>query len=212
MTKKNLTLIGILVDRSGSMNSCRSDMEGGIRSLLDKQVDEPVTTEVTLAQFDTTYDLVYPITPLSEIPDYVLIPRGGTALLDGVGRFVTSVGEDLAKRKESKRPSKVLIVIVTDGYENSSKEYTANGVKALIEQQKDDYDWDFVFLGADIDAVATAEGMGISRGSALTFSRHNAPGVFTSSVGNYVSSYNTVGRAAFTAEDREDALADKSTP
>lgn len=213
MTNPDLTLIGILVDRSGSMNTCRADMEGGIASLLEEQAETDNSIEVTLAQFDTTYDIVYPPTAIKDVPKYVLQPRGGTALLDAMGRFITETGEALAKKKDKNRPGKVLIVIVTDGYENRSNEWTRPAVKALITQQRGIYNWDFVFLGANMDAVSEADSFGIARGSALTFnSQYMPPGIFTSSaagpsvLGSYVDSYVTTGRAAFSAEDREDAV------
>lgn len=210
MTNKDLTLIGILVDRSGSMQSCRTDMEGGIRSLLAEQAKADNPIEVTLAQFDTTYDIVYPPTPIKVAPTYVLQPRGGTALLDGMGRFITETGEALAKKKDKNRPGKVLIVIVTDGEENSSNEWTRKAVKDLITQQRGIYNWEFVFLGANMDAVAEADSFGIARGSAMSFRTANS-GVTMDSLSSYVSTYNTVGAAAFTAEDREDAVS-PSTP
>jgi Mg-chelatase subunit ChlD len=203
-------LIGVLVDRSGSMGSCREDMEGGLASLLEKQAEESRKTMVTLAQFDTVYDIVYGPTMISDVPRYSLHPRGGTALLDGMGRFITEVGESLAAMKEHKRPERVLIVIITDGYENSSKEWTRERVRELIAQQRNVYSWEFVFLGANIDAMAEAQSFGIQRGSAMTFATANA-GATMDSLNSYVSSYNTTGAAAFTPEDRENAV-EPSTP
>lgn len=211
MTKPNTSLIGILVDRSGSMLSCRAEMESGIATFLSKQVEEPVATLATLAQFDTAYDVVYGPTPVADVPHYTLSPRYGTALLDAMGRFITDIGSDLHDKKESKRPTTVIIVIVTDGEENSSHEYSRDQIKKMVEHQKAKYNWEFVFLGANMDAVAQASSFGIARGSALTFDTRNAPGVFTSSVSDYVSAYNSVGAAAFTAEDREDAMQDSTT-
>lgn len=210
MTNPDLTLIGILVDRSGSMQSCRIDMEGGIKSLLAEQAKADNPIEVTMAQFDTTYDIVYPPTPIKAAPTYVLQPRGGTALLDGMGRFITETGEALAKKKEKNRPGKVLIVVVTDGQENSSHEWTRKAVKDLITQQRSIYQWDFVFLGANMDAVAEADSFGISRGSAMSFNTANSASTMDS-LSSYASTYNLVGAAAFSAEDREDAVL-PSTP
>jgi hypothetical protein len=132
------------------------------------------------------------------------MPRGCTALLDAMGRFITQVGEELAKRDEADRPGKVIVCIVTDGLENSSVDWTRESVKALVEQQRDQWQWEFVFLGADIDAVQEGASVGVPHNSSLTFDKANARDVYAMA-GNWVSTVRGGGKAEFTDEDRKSA-------
>lgn len=209
----NTMLVGVLVDRSGSMSSCRSDMEGGLATFLAKQAEVGGKTQVTLAQFDTDYDIVYPPTPIADVPPYHLVPRGMTALLDAMGRFITETGAALAAQKEHKRPGKVLISIITDGLENSSHEWTRERVKELVEQQRNVYDWEFVFLGANMDAVAEGASFGMQRGSSMTFDTANVRSTMDS-LSSYAVAYASAAPGAsvsFSEEDREQALKDSSS-
>jgi uncharacterized protein YegL len=205
MTNADLTLIAVLVDRSGSMAQCRDDMEGGLNTFVESQASEPGDAEVTLAQFDTTYELVWPLGPINDAPKYTLMPRGCTALLDAMGRFITEVGEELAKRDEGDRPGKVIVCIVTDGLENSSVDWTRESVKTLVERQRDQWQWEFAFMGADIDAVQEAASVGIPQKSSLTFDKANARATYAMT-NNYVSTLRVGGKAAFTDEDRKSAV------
>ena len=149
MTKSDLTLLAVLVDRSESMASCRSEMEGGLNTFLEAQADKPGNLQVTLAQFNTEYETVIPPARFSGMTlRYVLEPRGDTALLDAMGRFITEIGEMLASTPEKDRPGKVIVCIVTDGEDDSSVHWTKEGVKKLIEQQRAEWGWEFVFLVA----------------------------------------------------------------
>ena len=205
MTNADLTLIAVLVDRSGSMAQCRDDMEGGLNTFVESQAGEPGDAEITLAQFDTKYELVWPLRPINDAPKYTLVPRGCTALLDAMGRFITEVGEDLAKRDEADRPGKVIVCIVTDGYENSSVDWTRGRVKELVEQQARQWGWEFVFLGADMDAVQEGATVGIPHKSSLTFDKGNARDVY-SRASNYVSKLRAGADAAFSDDDRKSAV------
>ena len=205
MTNSDLTLIAVLVDRSGSMSACRADMEGGINTFLDEQAAQPGQAEVALAQFDDHYELVWPIKPIAEKTDYRLVPRGCTALLDGMGKFITEIGEELAARAEADRPGKVIMVIVTDGYENSSREWSRAQIKELVTQQQDQWGWEFVFLGANMDAVAEGGSFGLSANSSLTYDVANAGGVLRSASA-YVSSLRATGDASFSEDDRAAAV------
>ena len=205
MTNADLTLIAVLVDRSGSMAQCREDMEGGLNAFVESQASEPGDAEITLAQFDTKYELVWPLCAIKDAPKYTLTPRGCTALLDAMGRFITEVGEELAKRDEADRPGKVIVCIVTDGLENSSKDWTRDKVKALVEQQCSQWGWEFVFLGADMDAVQEGASLGIPQTSSLTFDKANARDAY-SMTSNWVSTVRGGGKAAFSEEDRKSAV------
>ncbi|MFD3707385.1 VWA domain-containing protein [Nocardia sp. NPDC058658] len=136
---------------------------------FEQQREVPKKIEVTLAQFDTTYDVVYANLPLEQVPAPNLQPRGGTALYDALGKLVTSVGTELAARPEHERPGTVIIVVLTDGHENSSREWTHAAVKSLITQQQDVYNWTFVFLGANMDAVEVGSNLGFDPGSSITY-------------------------------------------
>ena len=204
-TNADLTLIAVLVDRSGSMAQWREDMEGGLNAFVESQASEPGDAEITLAQFDTKYELVWPLRPINDAPKYTLVPRGCTALLDAMGRFITEVGEELAKRDEADRPGKVIVCIVTDGLENSSVDWTRDMVKALVEQQSSQWHWEFVFLGADMDAVQEGASVGVPQKSSLTFDKANARLTYAMA-SDYVSTVRGGRKAAFSEQDRKSAV------
>jgi len=116
----NLTDITLVVDRSGSMEAIRADAEGGVNTFLTDQAAQPGEALVTLVQFDTHYEFVHRGVPVKQVPRYQLVPRGGTALLDAVGRAINETGERLSKMAEADRPGLVVFVVMTDGEENSS--------------------------------------------------------------------------------------------
>lgn len=169
MTNADKTLIAALLDRSGSMQRIVADMCGGFDSFIATQAGAPGVTEVTLAQFDNRYEVVYHDRPVETVPPLTLEPRGSTALLDAIGRFITDIGAGLAALPEDQRPGDVTVLVMTDGCENASREWTAEAVRALIAQQETVYGWDFVFLGANMDAVAVGSGLGFAPGKSLTF-------------------------------------------
>jgi hypothetical protein len=103
------------------------------------------------------------------VPPLALEPRGCTALLDSIGRFVTEVGSDLAQLPVDERPGDITVLVMTDGYENASREWTVEAVRALISQQETVYAWDFVFLGANMDAVDVGTNLGFAAGKSLTW-------------------------------------------
>jgi hypothetical protein len=173
MTDSNKTLIAALLDRSGSMEESKKFTEDGWRELIKTQRSEPEYCEVTLAQFDNEYEVRYPPTVIAEVPEFVLVPRGGTALLDSAGRFITEVGEQLLAVPEDQRPGQVICLIMTDGMENASRQWDWEAVKRLITQQREVYGWKFIFLGADIDAVEVGERMGVDPRYAMTFDKRS---------------------------------------
>ena len=214
MTNPNHTLIGILVDRSGSMEDCRNDMQGGLNTFITEQAKEPGSCDVTIAQFDTVYERVLEPTPIAEVKPYALHPRGATALLDGMGKFITETGEYLEAIEESERPGTVIIVIVTDGEENSSQEWKDPAkIKARVQRQTNDYGWRFIFLGANMDAVKTAASYGIGRGSTMTYDSRSTVGVANtySSLSASVVNIRSGLADSFTDDDRKGAVS-PSTP
>jgi uncharacterized protein YegL len=167
---KNYTNLNIILDRSGSMASIANDMVGGIKTFLQKEKETNDETKVSFYQFDDKYDVVFEDKDIKETLDITLNPRGSTALLDAVGRTIVSVGEKLSKMDEKDRPNRVLFLVITDGYENSSKEFSSEVVKEKVKHQRETYAWDFVFLGAGEDAVlAQHAGLGIGASSSKGF-------------------------------------------
>jgi hypothetical protein len=169
MTDSKLTLIAALLDRSGSMQSIKSDSEGGFNALIADQRTEPGDARVTLAQFDTEYEVVYANRPIADVGPLDLQPRGATALLDSVGRLITETGTELSALPEQERPGKVIVVVVTDGLENSSVEWSIKDVNKAIKRQQDEYSWEFIFLGANMDAVAVGQQMGFAADRSMTY-------------------------------------------
>lgn len=163
----NYAHISILLDRSGSMAMIRDDMEGGLRQFVTEQQAEPGKTTFALYQFDDRYDVVIPPTTLADVKvnDIVLVPRGSTALLDAMSRSIAQTGEYLAAMPETERPGKVLFLIVTDGYENASREVTRAQVMDKVTEQEGTYGWKFVYLGANQDAIAVAATFGVATAS-----------------------------------------------
>ncbi|HYO04354.1 MAG TPA: vWA domain-containing protein [Mycobacterium sp.] len=174
MTDSQRTLIAVLLDRSGSMESIKADTEGGFNAFIAEQAKEPGEARVTLAQFDTEYEVVYADRPIADVPRLRLQPRGATALYDGVGRLITDVGAALAARPEAERPGHVIVVVMTDGHENSSIEWTHEAVGAAIKRQESEYSWYFVFLGANMDAVAVGARMGFAVDRTMTYDASDA--------------------------------------
>ena len=169
MTNTDITLIAALLDRSGSMQTIADDIRGGFDAYIAKEHAQPGTTLVTLAQFDDHYEVVYQNRDAGSVPSLALEPRGCTALLDSIGRFVTEVGSDLAQLPADERPGDITVLVMTDGYENASREWTVEAVRALISQQETVYAWDFVFLGANMDAVDVGTNLGFAAGKSLTW-------------------------------------------
>lgn len=163
--RDNRTELIFVLDRSGSMEHLTIETIGGFNSLIEKQKEEAKgEVFVTTVLFDDKYELLHDHKPLNEIQrltkhDYYA--RGCTALLDAVGRTIDNVGERLSATDEAERPGKILFVITTDGDENASRDYTKRKVKEMITLQQDTYNWKFLFLGADIDAVGEADSLGI---------------------------------------------------
>ncbi|WP_174566816.1 vWA domain-containing protein [Nocardia crassostreae] len=214
MTNPDLTLIAVLLDRSGSMQSIKSDTEGGFNAYMEQQREVPKQIEVTLAQFDTDYQVVYANRPLAEVPPLQLEPRGMTALYDAVGKLVTEVGAELAARPDHRRPGTVIVVVLTDGHENSSKEWSHAAVKSLITQQQDVWKWNFLFLGANMDAVAIGTEMGFSPRQSITYAAapQGVSGVFRAAASYTGRIQSAAPGSPFTDDGFTDAERDQSNP
>lgn len=171
MTDPNLTHLYFLLDRSGSMDSIKTDTEGGYNAFMAEQRATPGECRVTLAQFDNEYEEVYRDVPVADVPPLHLQPRGTTALLDSIGRLVNEAGARLAARPEHERPGVVIVGIMTDGHENASRELGHAQVKAMIERQTREFGWQFLYLGADQDAIEVGASIGVAAEQAMTYSR-----------------------------------------
>jgi hypothetical protein len=171
MTDPNLTHLYFLLDRSGSMQSIKDDTEGGFNAFIEEQRSQSGQCRVTLAQFDDQYEEVYRDRPVADVPPLQLAPRGSTALLDSIGRLVGEAGQRLAALPEHERPGVVIVGIMTDGHENASRELTHPQVKAMIERQTKDYGWQFLYMGADQDAIEVGSSIGVAAANSMTYSR-----------------------------------------
>ncbi|MBK5253608.1 MAG: VWA domain-containing protein [Peptostreptococcaceae bacterium] len=170
--KKGLTELVFILDRSGSMSGLESDTIGGFNSMIHKQLKTEGKANITTVLFDDRVEILHDREPIENVKDmdhtqyYV---RGCTALLDAVGTTISKMGNVQKKLDNKLKAEKVIFVITTDGYENSSREYTYAGLKRIIERQKEKYEWEFVFLGANMDAVKEAEKFGISADRSATY-------------------------------------------
>ena len=168
----NLTELVFILDRSGSMSGLESDTIGGFNSMLAKQQGQDGECLITTVLFDNQYEILHDridIKAVSPITEEEYFVRGNTALLDAIGKTINKIGNAQKHTAEEYRADKVLFVITTDGMENASREYTYDKIKSNIEHQKSKYGWEFIFLGADIDAVEVAERFGIARNRAQNF-------------------------------------------
>lgn len=188
------------------MSAIQSDAEGAINTFIEDQKKAPGRATFTLVQFDSRYEIVYENVDIQTVGRYALKPRGMTALLDAWGQTINSVGSFLDGLPEEQKPATVTIVIVTDGFENSSREFTAAQIKEMTEHQRSAYNWEFVFLAANQDAVQTAAQYGVSRGSAMTYDP-GAVGKAYAAVSAAVTQRRAGGQSvAFTQEDRDAGL------
>jgi uncharacterized protein YegL len=170
--KKNLTELVMILDRSGSMCGLESDTIGGYNSMLRKQREADGEVLVSTVLFDDRSEVLYDRVPLEKMPQMTreeYYVRGCTALLDAVGGAIHHIGNVHKYAREEDRPEKTIFVITTDGLENASREYTYDRVKKMVERQKEKYGWEFLFLGANIDAIETAGRFGISPDRAANY-------------------------------------------
>lgn len=170
--KNNLTELVFILDRSGSMSGLEGDTIGGFNAMLQKQRELDGECRITTVLFDNRYELLHDridIRAVRELTEKEYFVGGSTALIDAIGRTIDKLVNVQKNTAEEYRAEKVMVVIITDGEENSSREYPLQKVKAMIEREKEKYGWEFVFLGANIDAVQTAGQFGISSSRAVDY-------------------------------------------
>lgn len=163
--KKGLTELIFILDKSGSMGGLERDTIGGYNSMLEKQKEVEGECYITTVLFDNNYELLHDrinIKAVSPITEKEYCVGGSTALIDAIGRTINKIGNAQKHTSDDYKAENVMFVIITDGEENSSREYTSQQIKKMIEHQKSKYGWEFVFLGANIDAVETAKSFGIA--------------------------------------------------
>lgn len=208
MSNSNLTHISVILDRSGSMEAIRSDVVGGFNSFLKTQQEAPGECTLTLIQFDgeNPYEIlrdcviVKDVKPLGS--EYQ--PRANTPLYDAVGRGIADTGSKLEKMEEKDRPSKVVFVIITDGLENASKEYNSAKIAEMTKHQTEKYGWEFIYLGANQDAIAEGAKFGMVAGQAASYDARNFQGAIETSASK-LRSYRSSGDKSdlnFTEEER----------
>ena len=208
MTDKKYTAVVLVVDRSGSMAGIAKSVQDTLEEFVNKQLSEPGRLTIDTVFFDDKIEnRVELVDPAKDKLDLTLEPRGMTALYDAVGMKIDSFGKKLSELPEKKRPGKVIFVIATDGMENASVEITQEALATRISEHRETHGWDFTFIGANHDAVMTAQQLNIPQGSSITFA---ATAAGTESVLRSMSSYVSASRVgaapAYSAEDREAAL------
>lgn len=212
--KENLTHIRFILDRSGSMMGIRDSTIKGFNEFVEGQRGVPGECTMTLHLFDSQdpNEIVHDRINVKDMPSLTVekfVPRGATPLHDAIGMAIDSLGRQLKAFPEAERPAKIIFAIMTDGLENSSRDYKAAQIADMIERQRSVYKWEFLFLGANQDACMTGENIGIARDHAITYA---ATARGTSAVmgmtANKVRDFRISGQSgslAYNKEDREEA-------
>lgn len=191
----NLTEIVFILDRSGSMSRLTNDTIGGFNGFIEKQKQESGEAVLTTILFDDKYEVLHDGINIKEIPTLTgkeYFVRGSTAYLDAIGKTINTIGNKLNNMSEEERPGQVIFVITTDGQENASKEFSCEQIKQMVEHQTNVYNWQFIFLGANIDAVTEASKLGIRFSANYSASSVGVDSVY-STVANTVSEYRNSG-------------------
>ena len=219
MTRKDYTHIAIIRDVSGSMASIKADSEGGLNTLIDEQKKQPGKCTVSLFDFYEHQGInviqVLNGVDIQSVGPLTLTPRGGTPMRDGIAHGIIMTGEFLKGLQESDRPALVSVVIVTDGGDNTyQQDYSYEQVAEMVKHQTEQYQWEFTYLGANQDAVLTAQRFAIPAGRAATYNNSNSQGAYKnfsgkmSSMRSMVSSGMAVSEASlsnsYSAQDRSD--------
>ena len=210
--KKGLTELVMILDRSGSMSGLEADTIGGFNGMIEKQKKEDGEAYVSVILFDDQSEVIYDrvdigkVEPMTDRQYYV---RGCTALLDAVGDAIHHIGNIHKYAREEDVPEKTIFIITTDGLENASRRYNYNKVRRMIERQKEKYNWEFIFLGANIDAAAEAAKIGIGASRAARYECDSAGTALNYSVvGDAVAKLRKCATLEMSAVfEEEDALA-----
>jgi uncharacterized protein YegL len=202
---KDKGLIVVVLDRSGSMASIKDDMQGGLNKFIDDQKKAKGEVKFTLAQFDNQYEVLADLIDIQDAKPYSLEPRGSTALLDAIGKTVTTVRGQVQALDKKDRPKKTVVCIITDGMENASAEWKHGDVMALIKECEKD-GWEFAYLGANQDAIAVGGSVGIRAASSMDYATNPVAMAATfDSMSNNTTAYlaGTTDTVEFTEEQRK---------
>lgn len=203
MTDQNYTALLLVIDRSGSMHSIRDDMVGGLEALLREQAAEPGLLTVDVVTFDDVVEWQHSFADPAAV-QIEITPRGMTALHDALGGAIGEFGQRLAALPEHARPGVVTVVVVTDGYENASSEWTAATVRESVERQQTQFGWEFVFLGANQDAALAAQAIGIEADAALDFAADDLSVAESHRhLGRYMTDLRKGEKKGFTTDERD---------
>lgn len=210
--RKGLTEVVFILDRSGSMSGLESDTIGGFNSMIGKQKKEDGEAVISTVLFDDQQEVVYdrqPVKMVEPMTDRQYYVRGCTALLDAIGGAIHHIGNVHKYAREEDRPEKTMFIITTDGMENASRFYTYDRVKYMVERQKEKYGWEFLFLGANIDAISVAARFGINADRAINY---ECDQVGTSLNYQVMSETITALRRAKNKEDLDQAVCKCTAP
>lgn len=213
MTNPHYTAVMLVIDRTGSMDQIREAAEGAVNEFINGQAKATGRRTIRIAQFDTDpstgavcVETVHPSTDAANVPPFKLDPRGGTPLLDAMGISITEFSKELELIPEHQRPGTVIFAVMTDGEENSSREYNFEQIKAMVQRQETQFGWQIIYLGANQDAIAVGARLGVRRDRSMSYATTDHG---TRSAGramtSYVASAASGGSAAFTSDQREDA-------
>jgi len=212
---KDATQIVIVLDRSGSMEVVREATIESFNQFIIRQKATPGEASVYFVQFNTEYQVLFD-KPIADTPTLSYLtyqPNGGTALYDAVGHTIDTIGQRFSAMRESQRPDKVIFVVLTDGEENSSRRYSQMMIADRIEHQRTKYGWEFVFLGANQDAVMTARGLAIPPRAAMSYKASPA-GVWASvdALTDFTCAFREGDTAAFSPVHRAAAMGEVVDP
>jgi hypothetical protein len=175
--RPDYTHITVILDRTGSMESIRDDTIGGFNAFLDQQKAEPGMATLTLVQFDTQdpYEVIHKFKPIREVPALTretFVPRASTPLLDALGRGINDLEASIGQLKEEDRPARVVVAIVTDGQENSSREFRKDQIEKMVKEKREKHAWQFVFLSADLAGIEDAKAVGMDADAMLAYQKN----------------------------------------
>lgn len=205
MQKSGKAALVFIVDRSGSMHDIAKGMQGAIKSILSDQKEKyKGDIDVTFVRFDTHYEEVFSARPIGEVSedDLKINPRGGTALLDAMGQTFNTFERKFSEMDEKDRPERVLFLIITDGGENSSREYSRERVVGMRDTLERDHKWGFTYVGAKQDAISEGSKIGVTRSKSLNYDA-SAIGVqnMSRSVSDFTASYLCDGDASYSDDE-----------
>jgi hypothetical protein len=208
--KDGYTHISVILDRTGSMETIRDDTIGGFNAFLNAQKATSGLATLTLVQFDSQdpYEVVHHFKPLADVPELTretFVPRANTPLLDAIGRGINDLEKSLSDITEAERPSRVVMVLITDGQENASREFRKDQIEKMIKEKQEKAAWQFVFLSADLAAIGDALATGMRAASTLAHDKDShGVGAAWAALSRSVSDYRSGNKedVSFSDEDR----------